>query len=114
MVEDHEDSRRAIRRLLDANGYDVKAVASVKEALYVLERYGCDLLISDILLPDGTGIELMRTLAAGNGVPKAIAMTGSTSSDDQTACAKAGFTAFVPKPIMFTQLLKEVERVLAH
>ena len=114
VVEDHDIARRTLARLLEANGYDVRPAATIQEALYVIERHGCDLLISDMILPDGTGLELMRALAERRQAPVAIAMTGKASAEDQTECAKAGFGGFVPKPILFTQLLTEVERLLPH
>lgn len=114
VVEEHEDSRRAMHRALAANGYDVQSAGTVKEALYLIERHGCDLLISDLLLPDGTAIELLRSLADAGEAPRAIAMTDNTSFKDQAAATQAGFTGFVGKPVMFTQLLTEVDRVLAH
>jgi DNA-binding NtrC family response regulator len=114
VVEEHEDSRRAMQRALAANGYDVKCAGTVKEAIYIVERYGCDLLISDMLLPDGTAVELLRSLADVGETPKAIAMTDNTSFKDQADAAKAGCIAFVSKPVMFTQLLTEVDRALAH
>jgi len=114
VVEDDADSRRATERVLVANGYDVKSASTVKEALYLIERYGCDLLLSDVLLPDGTALELMRTLADADAAPKAIAMAGKLSIDRQAEFADAGFTGFVAKPVLFTQLLTEVERALTH
>jgi DNA-binding NtrC family response regulator len=114
VVDEHEDSRQAMQRALAANGYDVKSAGTVKEALYIIERYGCDLLISDMLLPDGTAVDLLRSLADAHEAPKAIAMTDNTSFKERSAAAEAGFTAFVSKPVMFTQLLTEVDRVLAH
>src|SRR5687768_14632045 len=91
VVEEHEESRRAMQRALAANGYDVKSAGTVKEALYLIERYGCDLLVADIVLPDGTAVELLRSLADAGEAPKAIAMTDNTSFKDQAAAAKAGF-----------------------
>src|SRR5688500_1198704 len=114
VVEDHDVARRTLSRLLQANGYDVRPAATVQEALYVIEHHGCDLLISDMILPDGTGLELMRALAERRQTPVAIAMTGRTSADDQAEFAEAGFAGFVPKPVLFTQLLTEVERLLPH
>jgi DNA-binding NtrC family response regulator len=114
VVEEYDDSRRVLKRLLEANGYSVRPAATIKEAMYIIQRDGCDLLISDVLLPDGTALDLMRTLATADAPPRAIAMTDGTSFEDKAAYAEAGFTGFVAKPILFTQLLAEVERALAH
>jgi DNA-binding response OmpR family regulator len=113
VVEDHEDSCHALVRLLAREGYSVVPAHSLQQAREAVERYGCDLLISDIGLPDGSGLDLMRELRKRHGVHKAIAMTGFTDADDERACAEAGFSAFVAKPVEFRSLQTVVGQLLA-
>src|SRR5581483_12235782 len=62
MVDDHDDTNRAMKRLLESVGYEVKTAGSVNSAMAAAAEDTFDLLISDIGLPDGTGHELMRQI----------------------------------------------------
>ena len=62
-----------------------------------------DILLSDIGLPDGTGIDLIRRVRGQNNIP-AIALTGFGMDDDITRCREAGFGAHITKPINFQRL----------
>ena len=112
LVEDDAASSCALRRLLTAAGYHVVSAASVGEAREVVGRHGCDLLIADLGLPDGSGLDLLRELRDTHGLQKGIALTGFTNDDDVAACAAAGFSAYLPKPVRFPELESTVRRVL--
>jgi DNA-binding response OmpR family regulator len=112
VVEDHEDSRVALVRLLGAVGYAAVGAGSVREAEELVERHGCDLLIADIGLPDGSGLDLLRKLRAKREVGAAIALTGFAEHENEAACRSAGFTEFIPKPVRFEELEAAVKRLL--
>jgi DNA-binding response OmpR family regulator len=77
-------------------------------------RYGCDLLIADLGLPDGSGLDLAREVRATHHRTKAIALSGYTEDADKAACAEAGFSAFVPKPVKFDELEPLIEQLLSR
>jgi DNA-binding NtrC family response regulator len=112
VAEDQDDSRSALARLLARSGFVVHSAATVAEAAELAARHGCDLLISDLCLPDGSGLELMRRVKAMHRDSKGIAMTGFTSPEDVQACVEAGFERFLPKPVSFSALLTEIGRLL--
>jgi len=114
VAEDHDDSRSALERLLAANGYVVHSAATVAEAITLARHHGCDLLISDIGLPDGSGLELMRQVKAIHRHSRGIAVTGFTTPEEVQACVDAGFERFLPKPVSFAALLTEMERLLQN
>ena len=62
LVEDHEDTSAVMARLLKAAGYSVHVADCVNSALQVAERERFDVVVSDLGLPDGSGLELMRKL----------------------------------------------------
>jgi CheY-like chemotaxis protein len=62
LVEDHNDARRALSTLLDSQGYSVKAAASFQSALEVASRQRFDVLIADVGLPDGNGLDLLEEI----------------------------------------------------
>ena len=112
LVEDNKDSRSALARLLTLSGYAVRSAGTVGEALAVVQTHGCDLLISDIGLPDGSGLDLMQQLGQTHGLKRGIALTGYTSDADVKACAEAGFVKYIAKPVSYDVLLTEVRGLL--
>jgi PAS domain S-box-containing protein len=105
LVEDHSDTRMVVSRLLTRLGCMVTGAANVKEALTLADLHSFDLLISDIGLPDGTGLDVMRHMRSHQAI-KGIALSGFGQEDDLQRSAEAGFTVHLTKPINF-QLLEE-------
>jgi DNA-binding response OmpR family regulator len=77
-------------------------------ALAASKRF--DLLISDLGLPDGSGLELMRALRDAQGM-KGIALSGFGTDEDVAASAAAGFAAHLTKPVDWDRLRAEIERI---
>ena len=110
VVEDHGDTSRLMARLLQSYGHDVRTAEGVNTALAAAQTESFDLLISDIGLPDGTGLELMRQIQAIRPT-KGIALSGYGSSDDVRDARDAGFAAHVTKPVDFSKLQKLIEEL---
>jgi CheY-like chemotaxis protein len=89
----------------------VLGAANVREALDLAERETFDLLISDIGLPDGSGIELLHRLQ-GRAPLKAIALSGYGMEDDVRRSHDAGFAAHLVKPVDFRQLQDLIEKLV--
>ena len=106
LVEDHADTAASLSRLLRNRGYQLDTAASVAEAKTVMETSGSDVLLSDIGLPDGQGLELMAPFLAGaNGRPVAgIALSGYGMLEDVRRSRDAGFAHHLTKPIDISQL----------
>ncbi|HXP34865.1 MAG TPA: HAMP domain-containing protein [Chthoniobacterales bacterium] len=103
LVEDHEDTNRSLTRLLQRRGYDVQSAVNLKSALELSEKHQFDVLISDIGLPDGSGIDLMQKLNSERPV-FGIALTGFGMEDDIRKTREAGFKHHLVKPIDLTKL----------
>ena len=110
VVEDHADTLRLLLRLLAMSGYTAHGAGSVHEAIQVAERERCRLLVADVGLPDGSGIELLRTLRQHADV-KGIAVTGHGGDDVFRAVRAAGFAAHLVKPVTFDKLLQALKAV---
>ena len=111
VVEDNKDTLHCIATALGARGHAVTVAARLSEALRAAADQPLDLLVSDIELPDGTGLELMRQLR-GTGLP-AIAMSGYGSEEDVRASLEAGFTEHLTKPVDLFRLIAAVQNVTA-
>ena len=93
-MEDNKDTLKYIALVLGARGHAVTVAERLSEALLAAADQPMDLLVSDIELPDGTGLELMHRLRS-SGLP-AIAMSGYGSEEDIRASLEAGFSEHLP------------------
>lgn len=108
LVEDHEDTLRVMAKLLRAWGYDVRTATTARAALAAASAEPFDVLISDLRLPDASGLELMRTLGALRPI-RGIAITGAASEHDVERSREAGFALHFAKPVDFEELRKALE-----
>jgi CheY-like chemotaxis protein len=110
-VEDNPDTLRAISLLLRSAGFVVRTAVNVSEAIASLSIHRFDLLISDIELPDGSGLEIMRYARDSFGM-QGIAFSGYATDDDVTQSIEAGFAHHLAKPSRF-DVLVDLVRVTA-
>jgi signal transduction histidine kinase len=103
VIEDHEPTMMVLVRLLRHYGHNVFTAENVERALAVAATHSFDLVISDLGLPDGNGIDLMRQLAKEYGL-RGIALSGYGMPEDRAKTKQAGFLAHLVKPINFDQL----------
>src|SRR5436190_4068327 len=112
LVDDHEDTCAALEKLLVRRGYLVAAAHNVRSAMEAAAHNKFDLLISDIALPDGTGMDLMMQLRAISNVP-GIAISGFGNNSDIKRSLQAGFSEHLIKPIKLEKLEAAIERAIA-
>ena len=112
LVDDHADTSRAMKRLLQRLGYDIETADSVHSALARAKNRAFDLLISDIGLPDGSGLDLMRDIQNVQKI-QGIALSGFGMDEDVRRSKEAGFAEHLTKPVNF-QRLESVIRQLTH
>jgi len=111
LVEDHPDTARLMARLLSQHGYSVRTAGTVAAALHLAGSEEFDLVISDIGLPDGSGLDVMNEVRKTKPI-RGIALTGFGAETDVERSKQAGFAAHVTKPIDLNQLRMEIERVM--
>ena len=110
-VDDEPTSLRLMARLLGGLGHRVVTAGTVADAWGAFgQADGFDLIISDIGLPDGSGLDLMRKVKSVRPVP-AIALTGYGMDEDIRRSREAGFTTHMTKPIDFTKLEAMIRHV---
>ncbi|HEY7087732.1 MAG TPA: ATP-binding protein [Tepidisphaeraceae bacterium] len=103
LVEDHADTLSVMLRLLESMGYPVTGADCVEDAVTLAAQQAFDLLISDLGLPDGSGLDVLRRLKECNGggsVPlKSIALSGFGMEQDVRRSVEAGFDRHLTKPV---------------
>jgi PAS domain S-box-containing protein len=110
LVEDHDDTRWVVTRLLRRIGHEVRTAGGVREALETAETEEFDLLISDLGLPDGTGLDVMRHLQGRPGL-RGIALSGFGREEDRRRSRDAGFARHLTKPVDFRDLEGAIRQV---
>ena len=113
VVEDHKDTLKALQLYLEQLGHVVLFAQTKAQALKEIPASHCQILISDINLPDGNGWELMQEIE--NSRPTyAIALSGRGMKADRAMSAEVGFRHHVVKPIFPGKLDALLEEATAE
>jgi len=112
VVEDDRDSLELYQMLLDPLGWSVRTAASAAAALEAIEIEIPDIVLSDLGLPDMSGVDLLPQLRerAGSRLP-AIAISGFGFPESVERSRMAGFDAHLTKPILLADLRSAVEKL---
>jgi signal transduction histidine kinase/CheY-like chemotaxis protein len=110
LVEDNVDSARMLARLLRMMKHRVRIAGSVQQALAAAGEDEFDLLLSDIALPDGSGLDVMLRIRERQPVP-GIALSGFGMEDDIQRSLAAGFSEHLTKPVTADRLEEAIARV---
>lgn len=113
LVEDHVDTARIMRRVLTADGHLVQLAGDVAGALKFAAAQEFDLLLSDIGLPDGSGVDLMRSLRHDGSTVPGIVLSGYGQDQDITRSREAGYAAHLIKPLSLNDLRHAISDIVA-
>ncbi len=102
-----------VRRVLEAEGLEVFVVPDATQALEVLARGRCRLVLCDLMLPDRSGLELIRELHAVRPEVPLVVITGYATAANEAQARQAGASDFLPKPFDDAELLAVVRRALS-
>ncbi|MDJ0515574.1 MAG: CHASE2 domain-containing protein [Trichodesmium sp. MO_231.B1] len=111
VVDDLYDSSSIIVNLLKPLGFEVLEVSSAKDALEKIEQFKPNLVITDLLMPEMDGFEMMRKLRASEKGKNLILIASSANvfESDRKNFLEAGGNDFLPKPVEVSQLLKVLQ-----
>ncbi|HEX4497838.1 MAG TPA: sigma-54 dependent transcriptional regulator [Thermoanaerobaculia bacterium] len=113
IVDDESSLADFLALLFQGEGYDVTTAGSVDEARKSMERATFDLILCDILMPDGNGLDLLRDIKAGGaGGPQVIMMTAYTSTKSAIEAMKLGAADYVSKPFDVEELKIVAQKAL--
>lgn len=113
-VEDNFENRILVRRVLQAEGYDVVEATSARDALKMLKDLVPDLILMDINMPDMDGYTLTAKIKENSAFEKVpvIAMTANVMRGDKERSLQAGCDGYIQKPIDVDILPEQIERYL--
>jgi signal transduction histidine kinase len=112
LVDDHPDTCAALERLLILRGHHVTAAHNMREALVSAAQGSFDLMISDVGLPDGNGMDLFRAVRTQQPI-RGIAISGFGMDADIGKSLDAGFSEHLVKPVKLEKLEAAIARVMA-
>ena len=112
VVDDETDFLATYERLLRRQAYDVVTVTSRAAGLAALAGEPLDLVISDLRLPDGDGLDVVRAARDARDPVPVIVITGYPSDETRRAALAAGATMFLAKPFVAVVLLAAIRSSL--
>ncbi len=98
VVDDEADLIATYRRLFHRHGYDVASAGTRAGGLLLIDSSPPDLIITDLELPDGDGLDLVRAARGASTTSRVIVVSGRPSSGAREDALAAGASAFVAKP----------------
>ncbi len=114
LVEDRDSLRRMLARALDEAGYDTVAAEGVDAARAALAGAGFDLVLTDLMLPGGSGLDVLAAARAADGALPVVVMTAFGTVAAAVEAMKLGATDFLEKPIAIDRLESLVAELVAR
>lgn len=111
IVEDEALFARAVMRRLQKSGYECAHVESIQDARTIIKQFSPDIVLLDMRLPDGNGLDLLPEFVAKNAV--VIVMTAHGEINDAVNAIKQGAVDYLKKPIDLEELLLSIQKAEA-
>jgi two-component system OmpR family response regulator len=112
VVDDEQVVRRAVRKVLERAGFRVATVSDGASALAHPAVASCRLVLCDLVLLEGSGIDVLHSLARRRPGLPVVMITGYATREHEEEALAAGAAGFLPKPFESSELLDAVRRVL--
>ena len=112
LVDDHEDTNRSLMLLLRRRGYQVRTAIDISTAIELAGQEPFDVLVSDMNLPDGSGLSLLQKLAKRPPTYGGIIISGYGQDEDLESSRAAGYKAHLTKPVEVQRLDDTIQRLV--
>jgi two-component system KDP operon response regulator KdpE len=113
VVEDEDPIRRFLRTTLESQGYKVKESGTARDGLMQARTQRPDLILLDLGLPDGDGLEVTKQVRADSGVP-IVVLSARGQEADKVAALDAGADDYLTKPFGVAELTARIRVALRH
>ncbi|MFO1205349.1 MAG: sigma-54 dependent transcriptional regulator [Burkholderiales bacterium] len=114
IVEDEQTLARNLQRYLEREGFEVRAVGTVKDGLREFETFGPDVVLLDLSLPDGNGLDLLARIRGRDRQAKVVVLTGHGSVQTAVDAMKAGAWDYLGKPAALGEIKLVIEKALGQ
>jgi two-component system nitrogen regulation response regulator NtrX len=114
IVDDEENIGRSLRMILEREGYAVSVCKSIREFRGHPDAERADAFLLDVRLPDGSGIELLRSVRQNGSPAPAVMISGHGTIADAVEATRAGAFDFLEKPLSRDKVLLAVKNALEH
>jgi len=108
VVDDERSIRMTVGRFLSREGYDVETAENADEAMEILRRGQIDVVVSDIVLPRITGVDLLKAIREASPRVQVIMMTGEPTVTTATEALRTGAFDYLTKPVSMDAMIKAV------
>src|SRR5262245_46223458 len=113
LVEDDRPLHLALRRLLEAGGFAVTSASDIGEASGALQGHSFDLVLLDVGLPQGNGLDLLSNLGDRSARPKVVVMTADDTPETLLRAVREQAYGYIPKPCPPKEVVERVKKALA-
>ncbi|HQB84004.1 MAG TPA: response regulator, partial [Candidatus Rifleibacterium sp.] len=113
VVDDNASLARAIKSFLNQEGHVADVAGSVKEGQKLLDLSNYDLVLTDLKLPDGDGLEIIRKAreSAGSRLPEVILMTAFGSVESAVTAMRLGASDYLTKPVSMEEFSFRIQKI---
>jgi DNA-binding response OmpR family regulator len=112
VVDDEETVCQSIKKILSRKGYSVEKALSADEAIKKIDTTNYNLVITDLMMPKTSGIELLQIIREHYPELEVVMITGYASIESAVKATKLGATSYLPKPFTPDELTKVTEEAL--
>lgn len=113
IVEDDAEMRDLLRKVLEKEGYRISVAGDGREAIASLSRKPYDLVVTDMLMPDDGGLELLRAIRQIHPPLPVIIITAFGDWGSYSRALELGAAAFISKPLKMAELIAAIQIALA-
>lgn len=114
VVDDNQDNRLVLKKMLDNVGFEVSTANSGKEAIVIMKEKHPDFVLMDLIMPEIDGYQVLSTIKKNPYLQNIVVVAASASAMDETKlkCLRAGFDGFISKPILENELFDVLQQFL--
>jgi DNA-binding NtrC family response regulator len=112
VVDDSSDTREVLERNLSNEGYRVVSSPDVAGAVRILDATPIDLVVTDLKMPQSSGLDLVKHVRENHRDTEVMMITGYPTIDSAVEAVKTGAEEYLPKPFTDEELYSAVRRVL--
>lgn len=112
VIDDEQIVQESVRRILEEEGYKIDGAMRVDQALDLLARHPYDIVLTDLMMPDKSGMEAVQAVAENHPDTGVVMFTGFATVDSAVESMKLGALDYLPKPFTPEELLEVTERAL--